>query len=127
MSLVLVVSRGILAMMSPAGTFCPSSTRMLRPDREKVAGLARGCRAACRSSPSASLMEMRGRTSAILRLDDDARGEPGQLVDLLPHRHAFDDVAELDLPVTSVRIGMVYGSHSASRVAVLDLLAVLRP
>ena len=42
------------------------------------------------------------------------RREAGALVDLLLHGDAFDDVAELHRPATSVRIGMVYGSHSAS-------------
>ena len=65
-------------------------------DREQVARVERRCSGSLTVSPvSGSLMrdaraEIRG-----ARLDDDLAREAGDLVDLLHHRDAFDDVAEL--------------------------------
>ena len=58
------------------------------------------------------------------RLDDDLAGEAGDLVELLGDGDALDEVAELHLPPTSVRIGMANGSHSARSCPPFDLVAL---
>ena len=68
----------------------------VRADREEVARLERRCSGSLSVSPvSGSLMrdaraEIRG-----ARLDDDLAREAGDLVELLDHRDAFDEVAVL--------------------------------
>ena len=94
MSLVLVVSRGIFAMTSPACTTVPSGTMM---SRRPAGGSARRAR----WPVSLEVLPLRV-------LDRDARAHvevlvdsmmtlarAGDLVELLLHRDAFDDVAEL--------------------------------
>ena len=65
----------------------PSVDRQVRAHRQQLVA-----RASRRSRPST---EMRGRSVGILRLDDHLRRQTGELVHLLPHGLAFDDVAEL--------------------------------
>ena len=83
-------------MTSPASSRSPSCDDDVRADREEVTRLERRCSASLSVSPvSGSLMrdartEIRG-----ARLDDDLAREAGDLVELLDHRDAFDDVAEL--------------------------------
>jgi hypothetical protein len=112
MSLVLVVvSRGILAMTSPASTSGPRA-RDVRADRQQVARAS--APAAFVVSPvSSSLIEMRGRLSGP-RLDDDLARQAGDLVELLLHGDAFDDVAELHGAADLGEDRIVNGSHSAS-------------
>ena len=87
MSFVLVVSRGIFAITSPAATSSPSSTDEVRADRQ-VAPRAI-------VSPSVVLDRDARPQLGVLRVDDHLRRQAGALVDLLLHGDAFDDVAEL--------------------------------
>ena len=65
MSCIFVVSRGILAMTSPASMQVAVLDDDVRADREEVARVERRCSGACSVSPVfGSLSEMRGRRSA---------------------------------------------------------------
>ena len=125
MSLVLVVSRGIFAMMSPASTAVAFADVDVRADRQEVARLLRRAR---------HLLGL-----AVLVLDRDARTQcrrPCDSMMTLRDRPVTSSSCScivtpsmmspnFTMPPTSVRIGIENGSHSASSVFGLDLLAVL--
>ena len=68
----------------------------VRADREEVARVEVAFARASSVSPvSGSLIVMRGREIGGARLDDDLAREAGDLVELLLHRDAFDEVAVL--------------------------------
>ena len=127
MSLVLVVSRGILAMTSPALDLVALGDHDVGAHRQEVAGRRPSEPGSFGVLPCSSLMEMRGRASASLDSMMTLRGQAGDLVDLLLHGHAFDDVAELhragDLGEDRDGVGVPLGEQ----VAGLDLLALARP
>ena len=85
MSLVLAVSRGILASTSPGVTSAPSSTMRWAPE---------GSRYLRSILPFSSRISMRGCFFSSERLHDDERRHPGVLVHLLVHGLAVDDVLE---------------------------------
>ena len=126
MSLVLVVSRGILAMTSPGVDLVALADHDVGAHRQEVAG--HGVRAGNlqRSCPRSSLMEMRGRASGSL---DSMMTLRGQARSPRPPAPAWSRLRRCrrtsPCPATSVRIGMEYGSHSAIRSPAFDLLAVL--
>ena len=64
-------------------------------NRQEVPRVERAGRELQRLAGLGSLIEMRGRRSACARLDDDLARQAGDLVELLGHRDALDDVAEL--------------------------------
>ena len=95
MSCVFVVSRGIFARTSPALDLVAVLHDDVRADRQEVARVERAVRQLERLARLEVLdrdarAEIRG-----ARLDDDLAREAGDLVELLGHRDAFDDVAEL--------------------------------
>ena len=99
-------------MMSPASTGVTVGRDDVRADGQEVA-----CLVLTDHHGLAGLRVHHGesRTRArVASLDDDTPGKTGHLVVLLLHGHALDDVAVGTTPLTSVRIGMAYGSHSAS-------------
>ena len=125
MSCVFVVSRGILAMTSPASMLVAVLHDDVGADREEVARVERAVRqlerlARLRVLDRDARAEVRG-----ARLDDDLAREAGDLVELLGHRDAFDDVAELhdagDLGEDRHGEGVPLGEELAG----LDLVALL--
>ena len=128
MSLVLVVSRGILAMMSAAKTSWPSRHQQVRAHGQGIAlALAPAARRGrVRFQDDDARLQAR-----VEILDDDLAGQSGDLVELLPHGGARGASPRLaaswasrsstmstycTLPVNSVRMGVVCGSHSTSTV-----------
>ena len=84
MSLVFVVSRGILASTSPAMTSSPSSHHEVGARRHVEA--PRG---------AVLLLDLHRRLLLLVRrVDDDLPREAGDLVDFLVDRQAFEDVLE---------------------------------
>ena len=86
MSLVRVTSRGIFATTSPAATSSPSVA-----DRYAPIGSSLSCSCSAVRTDHRDARPQRG----ILRLDDHLRRQTGELVHLLAHGLAFDDVHEL--------------------------------
>ena len=116
MSLVLAVSRGILASMSPGVTSAPSSTIRWAPEGSRYFLLRLAL----------LVLDLDARLLLLVgRLHDDERRHAGVLVDLLVHGLAVDDVLEGDLPALlgedreRVRVPL------DQQLALLDLLAVL--
>ena len=105
MSLVFVVSRGIFASTSPADAGSPLPTIKWAFD-----GMWYRC------TICAVLADDLDRRLLLLvrRIDDDEPRQAGDLVEVLVDGHLVDDVLEADVPLLSVRIENVYGSHSTS-------------
>ena len=68
---------------------------MVEPDRQEVPRVVLAARELERSCRASSLSEMRGRRSASFDSMIALARQAGDLVELLGHRDAFDDVAEL--------------------------------
>ena len=113
MSLVLVVSRGILASMSPGLTSCLSVTMRCAPVGSRYF-----------RSPALPLMMMGRALLGAHRLDDDLLREAGDVVGLLADVLAFDDVLELDLAAELRQHRRGERIPLDQRLAGVDLLAV---
>ena len=103
MSLVFVVSRGILAIASPAAICWPFTTMRWAPigswDLNTVV-------------PLASLMEQRAQLLLRAWLHDDPLAESGDPVHLLLESYPSATSRKWTVPANSVRIEVVNGSHS---------------
>ena len=94
------------------------------PDRQRVARRSSVASTASAPRPSTALIDTRGCSLPSWSSMTTLLREAGDLVDLLAHRHALHRCrGTRRRPLTSVRIGVVYGSHSTSTWPVGDLAA----